>query len=554
MIGNLHIENIAIMDNVNLDLESGFVALTGETGAGKSIIIDSVNLLTGERSSRELLRRGCDKALVEGTVYTDSSEVFSLLDENGISYTDGDPIILSREINKDGRSMVRINGRSATTGLLRDICSKIINIHGQHDNQEIFSAAYHSKLTDSFAELDNELLEYGVLYNKYKSIESKLSESFEDEKIRREKAEILAYKINEIKSAGISAGELDALKKQRETYLNNEKITNAITEGCVALNGDESDKGALELVTDACECLEELTHYSVGADGLFDKLSEIKYTLMDVAESVRDLKNELEDEEINIDEVEGRIYEISGVLRKYGPDEGDALENLAQMEQELSDIDNFDANREKLEKEFKELEKELIKKASELTEKRKNAASRLEKLVTEQLQDLDMKNAVFGIDIQKGGLGASGWDKTEFLISTNKGEPLKPLTKIASGGELSRVILALKVILAKSDSVSTMIFDEVDAGVSGAAARKIAEKLKAVSENKQVIVITHLAQIASLADYHYLIEKETKGDKTVSDVKLLDKEGRIDEIARIISGGVMTKTAVATAEEMIYGG
>lgn len=551
MLGHLHIENIAIMDNVSLELESGFLALTGQTGAGKSIIIDSINLLTGERSSRELVKSGKDKALVEGAIYTDNREVYEILEGSGIAYFEGEPLILSREITKDGRSTVRINGKLSTTALLREICAKIINIHGQNDNQSILDTKFHGQFLDDYALLSEKLEDYKITYESYKETQNLLDNINDDETQKEQRKDFLEFQINEIEEAKLEIGEDEELLSQRQKFLNFEKYEENVNRSYYALAGGDEFEGACSLVKSAIKGIEELSSFSADAQEIADKIKDVSAELEDIKELVYDLKNDDDFADIDINYVESRIDIINRLKRKYGAEIEDILAQKEEFQKELESIENSDFNKEQLNKKLKELEAEINKKAEEIEKIRISAAEKMKKQVMGQLADLEMDKVLFDTEIKRCDINAKGFNDIQFLISTNPGEPLKPLNKIASGGELSRIILALKVVLSERDSVSTMIFDEVDVGVGGSAAQKIAEKLKTISKNRQVIVITHLAQIASFADNHYLISKSVEAGNTRSEITLLDESQRIDEIARIISGSVITDSARATATEMI---
>lgn len=551
MLGLLHIENIAIMDNVSLELESGFLALTGQTGAGKSIIIDSINLLTGERSSRELVKSGKDKALVEGAVYTSSKEVFEILSDAGIETFEGEPIILSREITKDGRSTVRINGRVSTTTLLREVCSKIINIHGQNDNQSILDTKFHSEFLDSYADLEARLEDYKKVYDEFRETENLLKQDTDDEEQKAQRKDFLSFQIDEIEQAKLVLGEDEELLLQRQRYLNNEKFEESVNKSYYALSGGDDFDGACSLIKSAEKGLEELSDFEPKAEEILSKIRDIKFELEDIKETIYDLKNGDDFAEIDINYVESRIDTINRLKRKYGAEIEDILNKKDEFIKELESIENSDENKKRLTQKLETLQKEVFKKAEGIEKERIKAADKMKKEVMAELKDLEMDKVVFDTEIKRTEAGKRGFNEIQFLISTNPGEPLKPLNKIASGGELSRIILALKVVLSAKDSVSTMIFDEVDVGVGGSAAQKIAEKLKSISKNRQVIVITHLAQIASFADNHYLISKKVEGDSTRSEIILLDENERINEIARIMSGSVITDSVRKAAIEML---
>ena len=554
MLSRLHIENIAIMDNTDIEFDKGFLVLTGETGAGKSIIIDSINLLTGERSSRELVRHGCPKAFVEGTVFTDDKEILHLLDENGIPYYEGEEIIFSREINADGRTGVRINNKSATTGLLKSICSRIINIHGQNDNQAILNTDFHLECVDNYSKNTALKEEYSSLYKEYKKCLKLLSEVDTDENLLQQKKEMLTFKIEEITGADLKDGEDEELTSARNRFLNMEKVMENMYRAKDALCGSDSSDGAKSLLDIACSALEKLSEFSDDTNDLADELIELKDKLWDISETVSDMADSIENEEIDINYIESRLDLINRLKKKYAPTIEEIKEVLAEAQKELESLENSDKNVLMLQKRADELYKEVVSCAKKLSEIRKKNAVLIEKEVKKQLYDLEMSGVEFKINFEETAPSLNGTDKIEFFISANKGQALKPLNKIASGGELSRIILALKVILAETDSVETMIFDEVDTGVSGSAAQKIAEKLKLLGKNKQVFAITHLPQMASFADTQYLVLKEIKDDKTVSNVNKLDYEGRKKEIARIISGSTITGSALSAAEELLTAG
>ncbi len=551
MLSHLHIENIAIMDNVDIELENGFLALTGQTGAGKSIIIDSINLLTGERSSRELVKSGKDKAFVEGVVYTENKEALEILSQNGIDAFEGEPLVLSREITKDGRSTVRINGRISTTHVLKDVCSKIINIHGQNDNQSILDTKFHGLFLDSFASLSDEIEEYQSIFDEFVKTQNLLKQTDQDEEQKEQRKEFLEFQINEIEQANLTLGEDEELLTQRQRFLNNEKFEESVNKSYYALAGSEDFDGACSLVKSAQKGLDDLAKFEPRAEKISEKIKDILSELEDIKETVYDLKNDDDFAEIDINFVESRIDVINRLKRKYGGEIEDILSKKEELTDELSAIENSTENKKALKEKAEKLELELTKKAVKIEAARKLSAEKLKKEVANQLKDLEMEKVEFDTKISRCEFSRRGFNDIQFLISTNPGEPLKPLNKIASGGELSRIILALKVVLSGKDSVSTMIFDEVDVGVGGSAAQKIAEKLRSISKDKQVIVITHLAQIASFADNHYLISKKVENGNTYSEINLLSDTQRIDEIARIMSGSVITESTRGAAEEMI---
>ena len=537
------------MDNVSLEFREGFNVLTGQTGAGKSIIIDSVNLLTGERSSKELVRTGAQKALVEGVVYTSEEQVYSALSDAGIDFEEGEPLILSREISKDGRSVVRINNRIATTGLLKQICSKIINIHGQHDSQEILDEKFHGKYLDSFAKAEKNLEEYKESFSLMQECLRKMQEVQQEDSLKEQKKELLEYSIKEIEDARLEKGEEEDLKNTRSRFLNNEKIRACIQESVLSLSGDEERAGARELISNALDALDTLAEFDTSVKELAQKARDAYYAVDDICDGVRAI-SDIEDEDTDINYIEERLVLIGRLKKKYGETYEDIMSRLEEMKEELDSIENSDLYLAKLKKNYTELEKIARERALKLSEKRKASAKVLEDAIEKHLTDLEMPQVKFKVDITETELKSNGCDSIRFMISANKGEELKPLSKVASGGELARTILAMKVVLADADSVSTMIFDEIDTGVSGSTSQKIAQKLKTLAKEKQVFVITHSPQIAAFADCHYLVEKREEAGKTVSDVRVLSYEESINEVARIISGSTITQAAIDAAKDL----
>ena len=537
------------MDNVSLEFREGFNVLTGQTGAGKSIIIDSVNLLTGERSSKELVRTGAQKALVEGVVYTSEEQVYSALSDAGIDFEEGEPLILSREISKDGRSVVRINNRIATTGLLKQICSKIINIHGQHDSQEILDEKFHGKYLDSFAKAEKNLEEYKESFSLMQECLRKMQEVQQEDSLKEQKKELLEYSIKEIEDARLEKGEEEDLKNTRSRFLNNEKIRACIQESVLSLSGDEERAGARELISNALDALDTLAEFDTSVKELAQKTRDAYYAVDDICDGVRAI-SDIEDEDTDINYIEERLVLIGRLKKKYGETYEEIMSHLEEMKEELDSIENSDLYLAKLKKNYTELEKIARERALKLSEKRKASAKVLEDAIEKHLTDLEMPQVKFKVDITETELKSNGCDSIRFMISANKGEELKPLSKVASGGELARTILAMKVVLADADSVSTMIFDEIDTGVSGSTSQKIAQKLKTLAKEKQVFVITHSPQIAAFADCHYLVEKREEAGKTVSDVRVLSYEESINEVARIISGSTITQAAIDAAKDL----
>lgn len=551
MISNLHIENAAVIDKADIEFEKGLNALTGETGAGKSVIIDSVNLLTGERSSRDIVRNGAEKTVIEGVIYPEDQSVFDILEENGIEFFEGDPIVLRREIKPDGKNTVRINGNASTTSLLRKICSKIINIHGQTDNQEILNVSFHGEISDRYFKIEKLLEDYRKTFSVYKEKQRELDKILKKEKEIKEKKEILDFKVAEIEGAKLKPNETEVLKMQREKFLNSEKIRQAAQNACYILSGSDSERGISDLLAECIENISVLGGFDSSFAEIADKMREARYFFDDAKETVFSLNDGLDEDLIDINKVEQRLDTISNLKKKYGDTEEEILNVLEDLKKEKEISDNFDSVIQKLTAEKDKYYKEVLEKAKVISKARHEGAERLSKLINNEFSELEMGSSEFKIGFTENEPDENGAEKAEFLISPNKGEPFKPICKIASGGELSRIILALKVVLSDSDKVSSMIFDEVDTGVSGSAAEKIGRKLKQVSKNKQVFVITHLPQVASFADFHYKVTKTEKDGKAVSNITLLNENEKIREIARLMSGSVINDSALKAAEEML---
>ena len=482
-------------------------------------------------------------------MYTSEEQVYSALSDAGIDFEEGEPLILSREISKDGRSVVRINNRIATTGLLKQICSKIINIHGQHDSQEILDEKFHGKYLDSFAKAEKNLEEYKESFSLMQECLRKMQEVQQEDSLKEQKKELLEYSIKEIEDARLEKGEEEDLKNTRSRFLNNEKIRACIQESVLSLRGDEERAGARELISNALDALDTLAEFDTSVKELAQKARDAYYAVDDICDGVRAI-SDIEDEDVDINYIEERLVLIGRLKKKYGETYEDIMSRLEEMKEELDSIENSDLYLAKLKKNYTELEKIARERALKLSEKRKASAKILEDSIEKHLTDLEMPQVKFKVDITETELKSNGCDSIRFMISANKGEELKPLSKVASGGELARTILAMKVVLADADSVSTMIFDEIDTGVSGSTSQKIAQKLKTLAKEKQVFVITHSPQIAAFADCHYLVEKREEAGKTVSDVRVLSYEESINEVARIISGSTITQAAIDAAKDL----
>jgi DNA repair protein RecN (Recombination protein N) len=538
MISTLHIKNIGIIEDLTVDLNTGFNVLTGETGAGKTLIIDSLNLACGGRFSKEIVRRGENFCLVELNIYLPQNE-------NSI---DGN-IIISREIFLNGRNTCKINGRLVTVNELKEFMSKIIDIHGQNDNQTIMSKQEHINYLDNFIGKDllNEKYEYQKLYNRYNEIKKELKENYGDEKEKQRKLDLLKYQLNEIEQANLKENEEDELNNERKKIMNSEKIYTCLTE--VDSNLSESVIDGINLSIRALEKIEDID------DEYKNKLTDLKNIYYDVQELTRDisdLNSDVSFDESKRNEIEERLDCIYDLKRKYGNSISEIIEYKEQIEKDIYTIENLEEHNNKLKKELEDLTIKMSEKCSVLNKMRSKYSKVLNEKINKELKDLEMKNASFCVDIkydESGNFNQNGLDDIEFLIATNVGDEAKPLIKIASGGEISRIMLAIKTVLADTDEVPILIFDEIDTGISGKAAKSVGEKIKIISQKHQVLCITHQANIAAKGDSNYFISKKVENEKTYTNIKLLNEAEVIEEIARISSGDI-TKNALEHAREM----
>ena len=550
MLTELQIKNVAIIDSVTIEFGNGFNVLTGETGAGKSILIDSINMALGGRTSKDLVRTGTEYAFAQA-VFDVNSEVANKLQELDIEPED-DMVILSRKITADGKSTCKINGRTTPLSIVREIGALLLTIHGQLDNQALLVPSKHRGFVDKFADNINELENYREKYKIYKDLVKKFEALNKAETDKERRLELLKFQVEEINSAQLKAGEEEELSKRQEFLSNAEKIMLNVNEAYSSLYGDEMTSSAYDLLYTATRGLEIAGEYDERLKNYYERISS---ALADIDDVTRELKSYIDDADYDqneLDFVQERLALIMSLKRKYSC--ADILELIdfgAKCLEEIETIDNLEQELESLNNKISEAENAMTEAADRLTENRARAGEELSCLIMNELEELDMKRVVFAVDIQKTDFTVDGCDNVEFLISTNPGENLKPLSKIASGGEMSRIMLAIKSILAKDDIVDTLIFDEIDTGVSGRAAQKISEKICEISRIKQVLCITHLAQIASMGDYQYLIKKSSDETKTSTDVTLLSEAERCDELARIIGGVSVTDTTTEAAKEML---
>lgn len=547
MLKTLDIENIAVIEKTTVDFSSGLNVLTGETGAGKSIVVDSINAILGERTSRELIRYGADSAFVSAYFEDISDTVRNKLTELGFDNEGDNSLLISRKITLAGKSNCRINGKSATVSMLKEIGNLLVNIHGQHDSQALLNPDYHYKYIDMMSDDKAVYEDYKNTFKELINVRRKLKSLTNSEFDKERELELLEYQIKELEDADIKIGERDALLKKRDLISKSENITSALNMVLSAIIGNDDTDGvqsSINICNNTISSFDELKEISQILTNINDEFEVVKDKIEKLFDKIEFDPNELELVEERLD----LLYRLSN---KYGSSEEEMLEFLDNAKSRLNSIVYADKELEKLNLQYDELFDKTVLKADKLSRSRKKIAAEFEKQVKSELEFLDMPKLEFVVDFNKGNLSSNGYDKIEFLISTNPGEPPKPLSKIASGGELSRIMLAFKNILSHNDSIGTLIFDEIDTGVSGRASHKIGLKLKSVSKNTQVICVTHSAQIASNADEHFLINKEVKDAKTYTSVTQLDFESRKRELARIMGGLEITDTLLDSAEELL---
>ena len=547
MLSLLHIENIAVIESADISFDQGFNVLTGETGAGKSIVIDAISAILGERAYRDMIRTGTAKASVRA-VFTNVPELDWFAD-NGVEY---DPeTIIQREIHLDGKNVCRVNGSLVSVSILRKLGIQLINIHGQHDSASLFDEDNHLTFLDAFA--DNEALrtDYAEKYEAVAKLRREIDRMSMDEGEKLRRMETLKYQIAEIEKAELEAGEDEALEERRKLLQNAEKLSNGMDEAVECLYGGDDSDGAAGLLAQAEYALARLSRYTEAFTALHEKVNDLKYQVQDVAEEVRDARDDLSYSADELEEIESRLDVIHKLRRKYGVTCADILEYLDNAKKELDEIEFADDHLERLKKKLKAAEKTAWEAAFVLRENRKTTAEAMSARILTELAQLDMPRVQFQCAFEDTELTAKGADAVAFYMSANAGEALKPMSKVASGGELARIMLAMKNVLAEKDQVNTLIFDEVDTGVSGRAAQKVAEKLRSVAQHKQVLCVTHLPQLAALANTHLLIAKSERNGRTYTSVTPLDLEGRKKELARIIGGTNITETTLKSAEEML---
>ena len=552
MLSLLHIENIAIIESADISFDSGFNVLTGETGAGKSIVIDSISAVLGERTSRELIRTGAKSALVNA-VFTGALPV-KWLEDNGFPL-DGEELMLQREIQGDGRNACRVNGRPLTVAQLRELGRQLLNIHGQHDGQQLLDPDCHLGYLDSFGKTGKLLEDYQTAYRSMAELRRKIAALEMDEAERSRRVDTLEYQIKELERAELRPGEDEDLDARKTLLRSSGKLMEAVQEAMFALSGGEDSQGACDLISEAEGAIRSVTRLGPQLEELGEKLSTLRCEADDAAEVLRDFADEFDFSPEELDQLEGRLDVIYRLKKKYGPTVADMLDYLERCKAELEQIQDADDAIQRLGKELEKAKKESAKRGAALSKARKKAADNLQKRVQEELRQLDMPKVQFVTDFApspgQDGMDDTGMDQVQFLMSANLGEGLKPIQKVASGGELARIMLALKNVLAEDDGIGSLVFDEVDTGVSGRAAQKVAEKMADVAGRKQVLCVTHLPQIAAMADTHFSVEKGEKKGRTFTNVERLDHGGRVDELARLIGGAAVTDSLRASASELL---
>lgn len=550
MLSNLYIENIAVIEKTNIDFTDGFNVLTGETGAGKSIVIDSINAVLGQRTTKQLIRNGCNSAFVSATFSDVSRFVEKKAKSLGFEVEDG-VVILQREMNLSGKNNCRINSRPATVSALKELSSYLVNIHGQSDNAELMSPSLHLHYIDALAQNSDLLNLYRETYYEYAKAKELLENANDDEAKRLSDIDLLRYQVEELENADIKIGETDELNAEKTTLLNSDKITKALIKAKAILDGDDDVDGVINMTDDAQSALAISARYQESLSDLSDRLANALYELKDISELIDDSISDIESDPYRLEAIEERLDLLYRLSRKYGSTEQEMLDFLESAKERLKELEDYDINREKLKAKFLELEQKATELAKKLSKIRHDTALEFSSQVQSEMTFLEMPNVRLCVKFTENELSKSGIDKVEFLISVNLGEDPKPVAKIASGGELSRMMLAIKTVLARHDIVETMIFDEIDTGISGSAASKVGMKLKEVSKDRQVMCVTHQAQIAALADSHFVISKEFSDNKTFTSVNKLDMDGRVNELARIIDGVNITQTAIEHAKELI---
>lgn len=550
MLSQLFIKNVAIIESATINLKNGFNVFTGETGAGKSILIDSINTVLGGRANRDLIRNGESKAVVTAVFSNISSAAKKMLNDLGYEADENEELIVTRELSIDGKNICRINMQPATVNVLKTLSSILIDVHGQHDSIVLQNPELHIKYIDLFGNTSVEYNDYKASYDKLKSVEKAIKEINNDDTDKAYRIDMLKYQIAEIENASIEEGEEEELTALSKRIKSSENILELISDTISSADGSVNSDGALSSINNIAKNADMLSEYFPEYSGLSEKFKSMYYELEEFVNDVKSTADDMEFDQDLQNRTEARLDLIFKLKRKYGGSVESLLKYYDKAVKELDNIEFSEEKLEKLNKQYEALKKETKEKAKILSEKRKSTAEKFEKAVSGELFYLNMPNVRFSVNMEQVDLSESGADKIEFYIATNAGETLKPLVKIASGGELSRIMLSIKNVLAENDDIDTLIFDEVDTGISGIAAQKVGAKLKQVSNGRQIICVTHLAQVAAYADNHLLISKNTENGRTFTSVKSLDKDGRISELARIM-GGTTTESLKKSAEELL---
>lgn len=563
MLQQLDIQNIALIDKVNIELGNGLNILSGETGAGKSIIIDSIHAILGERLSKDLIRTGKEKAVVEAVFQVKNDKLSDLFEKMGMDPEEDGTLIISREFSLSGKNICRVNGKMVTVSVLKEIGERIIDIHGQFDNQSLLRTESHIELLDSFGGEGIQKLrqEYSKLLLEYRETKNRLKEYSGDRIERERKIDLLKYQADEIKKAKLKPGEEETLEKQRMLLANSEKIIGTLSSAYELIySGSRGRSSTADSINEAISNLNSIARLDDKYDRLSARLQDLSYQLDDIIEEIRRERDDIEFDPGLLEQIDERIDLIYRLKRKYGNSVEEILSYCRNIENDLNEISNSEEIVQKLQEKLEKLNNKLYETAVKISEERHMASQLLESEIGNELEDLEMKKARFKVStefddrLEPDGSRKylpNGLDRVEFLISPNAGEPLKPLSKIASGGEMSRIMLAIKTILADVDEIPTLIFDEIDIGISGKASQKVGEKLSYISKNHQVICVTHLAQIACMADSHFLIKKISDESSTMTVVEKLSGPSVKDEIARILGGANISNTTVKLADEML---
>ena len=550
MLELLHIENIAVIETADIAFQPGFNALTGETGAGKSIVIDAMGAVLGGRASRELIRTGVPKAFVSA-VFSHVPANLPGLAENGIAPDEDGNLLLQREMTVDGKNTCRVNGRPLTVTQLRQIGAELLNIHGQHDGQQLLDEEQHGAYLDRFGRMDAPLAAYRKEYAAMAALREQIRTLQMDEAEKARRMDSLRFQINELERAELVPGEEEELNARRELLRNGEKYIAALSGADYCLSGDDSSTGAVTAIRDAEEALHGIRHLSPDLEELYKRLESLRCEAFDLAETVRDKRAEFDFSPAELDAAEARTDQLYRLKKKYGATVEDMIAYLDKCRTELDAMETADDTLILLDGQLKKAEANVKAAGAVLTQKRKEAAKVLEQRIQQELRDLDMNKVRFSIDFAEKEPAQDGCDTIRFLMSANVGEDLRPIAKIASGGELARIMLALKNVLAEQESIATLVFDEVDTGVSGRAAQKVAEKLAQVARHKQVLCVTHLPQLAAMADTHFSVEKGEASGRTFTHVVQLDREARKAELARITGGSRVTGALLESAGELL---